>query len=79
MFYRGRTIPAFDQNLFVASDSGDSLLRFVFAPGDSRKIVSTEPLLRAEVGPLRVVAQGPDGSIYVATRTALARLTPAAR
>jgi aldose sugar dehydrogenase len=79
MFYRGRTIPAFEQNLFVASDSGDSLLRFVFAPGDSRKIVSTEPLLRAEVGPLRVVAQGPDGSIYVATRTALARLTSAAR
>jgi len=79
LFYRGRTIPSFENNLFVASSSNSPLLRFTFAADDPLAIVATERLLDSQVGSLRVVAQGPDGIMYLATSTTLARVIPSSR
>jgi glucose/arabinose dehydrogenase len=78
MFYRGRDIPAFEHDLFVASEAGEQLLRLTFDRSEPRTIVSTERLLHARVGPLRLVAQAPDGVMYVATALDLARIVPQA-
>jgi glucose/arabinose dehydrogenase len=74
MFYRGREIPAFEDDLFVASEAGEQLLRLSFDRSAPRTIVSTERLLHTRVGPLRVVAQRADGAMYVATSQDLARI-----
>ncbi|MQA28712.1 MAG: hypothetical protein GEU82_02575 [Luteitalea sp.] len=74
MFYRGRAIAPFENNLFVASAEGAQLLRFTFDVADPLRVVATERLLNGRIGPIQVVAQGPDGSMYVATRNALARV-----
>ncbi len=79
LFYRGRVIAPFENNLFVASDAVNPLLRFTFDPADPLTIVSSEQLLDADAGPLTVMAQAPDGTLYVGTATALARLAVAAR
>ena len=75
-FYRGRLIPALRDNLLLAADEGRHLLRLQFDPEAPTRVVSTERLLTDRVGPLRVVAAGPDGAIYFCTPDALARLVP---
>jgi glucose/arabinose dehydrogenase len=74
MFYRSGVIPEFEHNLFIASQSGEQLLRITFDSADPLRIAGSESLLRGRVGPLRLVAEAPDGAIYVATRHELARL-----
>jgi glucose/arabinose dehydrogenase len=76
MFYRGRDIAAFEDNLFVASEAGEQLLRLTFDRSEPRTIVSTERLLHTRIGPLRLVAQAPNGAMYVATAHDLARIVP---
>jgi glucose/arabinose dehydrogenase len=74
LFYQGAAIASFENNLFVASETGTQLLRFTFDDGDPLKIVSTERLLDARLGPIRLVAQAPDRRIYITTRSMLVRL-----
>jgi glucose/arabinose dehydrogenase len=73
-FYSASAIPQFAGNLFVASDRGEDLLRIRFDPSDPGRVASTERLLRNQLGPMRAIAESPDGSLYIATDTSLWRL-----
>jgi glucose/arabinose dehydrogenase len=75
MFYRGRNIPTFEDNLFVASEPGEQLLRLTFDRSQPRTIVDRAAAARTD-RPLRLVAQAPDGAMYVATAQDLARIVP---
>ena len=76
-FGRGAISPALAGNLFVASSTGQQLLRVRFDPLDPWRVASTEPLLQDVAGPLVAVAAGPDGAIYFATADTVWRLAPA--
>jgi glucose/arabinose dehydrogenase len=76
VFYRGDLVPLFRENLFIAGESGRELMRLRFDPQDPSKVSSVERLLKDEIGPIHVVAEGPDGALYVATSTTLFRLAP---
>jgi aldose sugar dehydrogenase len=75
-FYRGDLISIFRGNLFVAAETGRQLMRMQFDPDMPTRITSVEPLLKDEIGPVRVVAEGKDGALYLASDTALYRLAP---
>ena len=75
-FYRGDLIPAFRGNLFIAADTGRELMRLQFDPANPVRVTSVERLLKDEIGPIRVVAEGRDGALYLANDTALYRLRP---
>ena len=75
-FYRGNLSPIFKGNLFIASELGRQLIRLRFDSENPSKIVSVERMLQDEIGAVRVVAEGPDGGLYVATESVLYRLAP---
>jgi len=66
-FYRGNAIPAFRNDLFVATLRGQALLRVRVDPADPRRVVSIERLLENRFGRLRDVISGPDGYLYICT------------
>jgi glucose/arabinose dehydrogenase len=78
-FYRSARIPAMQNNLLIASAEGRHLLRVQVDRLDPPHIVSTERLLQDMIGPVRIVAVGPDGAIYVGTSSAIGKLTPVDR
>jgi glucose/arabinose dehydrogenase len=73
-FYSGSVIPQFVGNLVVASDRGEDLLRLRFDPADPTRVLSTERLLRNQLGAMRAITESPDGALYIATDTSLWRL-----
>ena len=75
-FYRGNLTPIFKGNLFIAAEMGRQLIRLRFDSENPSKIVSVERMLQDEIGAVRVVAEGPDGALYVATESVLYRLAP---
>ena len=75
-FYRGQLVPIFQGNLFIAGETSQELIRLRFDPQNPSKVVSVEKMLKDQIGPVRVVAEGPDGALYVATDTTLYRLAP---
>jgi aldose sugar dehydrogenase len=75
-FYRGNLMPAFRGDLFIAAQAGEHLMRLQFDAKDPTKVVNVETLLKNEIGPLRVVAEGRDGALYIATDSALYALRP---
>lgn len=74
--YGGDLVPEFRGDLLVASIEARQILRVRFATDDPARVVSTEPLLRDQVGAIRVVLTGSDGAIYFLTDRSLARLWP---
>lgn len=66
-FSRGRAIPEFAGNLFVATLRGRHLLRVTFDDKNPDRVVSTERLLEGMLGRIRDVVEGPDGFLYIAT------------
>jgi glucose/arabinose dehydrogenase len=78
-FYRGGRIPAFRDNLLVASDEGRHLLRIQIDPRDPTRVVATERLLQDRIGGIRLVGVAPAGEIYVATAHAIGTLVPVDR
>jgi aldose sugar dehydrogenase len=74
-FYRGGLIPAFRNDLLIASEEGRHLLRVRFDSVDQTKVIATERLLQDAIGGVRAVAVSPSGTIYVATADDLATLT----
>ncbi len=78
-FYHGDRIPAFRDNMLVASDEGRHLLRIQIDPLDPTRVVATERLLQDRIGGIRVVGVAPAGEIYVATADAIGTLAPADR
>ena len=51
-------------------------MRMQFDPRVPTRITSVEHLVKDEVGPVRVVAEGRDGALYLASDTSLYRLAP---
>jgi glucose/arabinose dehydrogenase len=78
-FYRGALMPAFQNNVLVASDEGRHLLRVRLDSAEPTRVTGTERLLQDAIGGVRVVAVSPGGVIYLATADAIATLTPATR
>ena len=77
-FYTGKQFPAWQNDLFVASMVGKSLIRLVLN-GD--RVVAEERLLTELNTRIRGVATGPDGNLYVLTDGnggKILRLTPKA-
>jgi glucose/arabinose dehydrogenase len=73
--YRGTLIPAFRNDLLIASRDDHYVLRVRFDPGDATRIVSTERLLQDAAGPIDAVLVDPAGTIYFCTDHELARLS----
>ena len=76
-FYRGRLIPAFVDDLLLASTEGRHIRRIHFDARNPTRIAFTETLLQDVIGAIRVVATGRDGAIYFCTTHELAKLVPA--
>jgi len=76
-FGRGAAVPALAGNLFVASGTGQQLVRVRFDPLDPWRVAATEPLLQNVAEPLVAVTTGPDGAIYFATADSVWRIVPA--
>jgi glucose/arabinose dehydrogenase len=76
-FYRGTALPAFRNNLFVATLRGQALLRVRLDPANPRRVQSVERLLQGRFGRLRDVVSGPDGFLYIATSNRDGRGVPA--
>lgn len=74
-FYRGRAVPQFEDDLFVATLRGEHLLRLQL---DGSRIVAQERLLEQRYGRIRDVVMGPDGQLYVCTNNRDGRGTPEA-
>ena len=74
-FYTGTRLPAFRNQLFVATLRGMTLLRVTV---DGRRITSIERLLENRYGRLRDVVTGPDGYLYFCTSNRDGRTTPVA-
>ena len=75
-FTRGASVPALAGNLFIASGTGQQLLRIRFDPLDPSRVAATEPLLQDVAGPLVAIAAGPDGAIYFTTADSVWRIVP---
>jgi glucose/arabinose dehydrogenase len=75
-FYTGSLIPAFHNQLFVATLRGTALLRVAIDPNNARRIASTERLLEGRYGRLRDIVTGPDGYLYFCTSNRDGRTTP---
>ena len=75
-FYRGNLTPIFKGNLFIAAEMGRQLIRLRFDAENPSKIVSVERMLQNDIGAVRVVAEGLDGGLYIATESVLYRLAP---
>ena len=75
-FYRGDLMSIFKGNLFIAAEMGRQLMRLRFDPDNASKVVSVERMLDDQIGAVRVVAEAPDGGLYIATESVLYRLAP---
>lgn len=73
-FYRGDVIAAFRDNLFVAAEHAQHILRIQFDTSDPARIAASERLLHDRVGAVRVVVAGPDGALYFCTAHEVGRL-----
>jgi glucose/arabinose dehydrogenase len=76
-FYRGNAIPAFQGDLFIASEEGRHLLRVRFDPHNATRVAAAERLLQDAFGGLRAVAVDRGGALYVCTSHSLAKIAPA--
>jgi glucose/arabinose dehydrogenase len=74
-FYRGDLMPGLRGDLLIAGGPAPGLMRVRFDPANAARIVSIEPLVEIRA-PIRAIAVGPDGAIYVATDTEISRITP---
>jgi glucose/arabinose dehydrogenase len=77
-FYSGTAIPAFRNQLFVATLAAQALLRVTIDGSGSRHVASVERLLEHKYGRLRDVVNGPDGFLYLCTSNRDGRNTPVA-
>ena len=70
----GSALPALRGNLLIAANDAAYLLRIRFDANDPHRIVASERLLEGRLGPVRAVAVADEGTIYVASPSALWRL-----
>lgn len=75
-FYYGDKFPGWQGNIFIGALAGQHLRRLVV---DGKSIIHQEVLLHKEIGRIRDVRTGPDGSLYILTDAkngALYRVSP---
>jgi glucose/arabinose dehydrogenase len=75
-FYTGSLFPEWRGNLFIGAMAGKRLIRLVL---DGNRVVGEEQLLIDLCEPIRDIAEGPDGALYILTKgpqSKLLRLTP---
>jgi glucose/arabinose dehydrogenase len=77
-FYTGTALPAFRNQLFIATLAAQALLRVTIDGTNFRHIAGVERLLPNKYGRLRDVVQGPDGFLYISTSNRDGRATPVA-
>ena len=77
-FARGRAVPQFENNLFVAALRGTHLLRLRVDAAASGRILSQERLLDGRFGRIRDVVSAPDGFLYFSTNNRDGRGSPGA-
>jgi glucose/arabinose dehydrogenase len=77
-FYTSSAIPAFRNQLFVATLAAKALLRVTIDGDKLRHVASVERLLVGQYGRLRDVVSGPDGYLYICTSNRDGRNTPVA-
>ncbi len=73
-FYAADAIPEMRDEGLIGSTEG-YVLRLRFAKDDATRVAESERLLQDRVGPIHVVAVGPDGAIYFCTDTALGKVS----
>ncbi|HEY4361749.1 MAG TPA: PQQ-dependent sugar dehydrogenase [Bryobacteraceae bacterium] len=74
MFYTGNLFPDWRGNLFVGGLEARALVRLVL---DKNEVVAEERLLLDQKQSIRDIRQGPDGAVYLLTRSgSLLKLTP---
>ncbi|MFZ2886561.1 MAG: PQQ-dependent sugar dehydrogenase [Minisyncoccia bacterium] len=76
LMYSGKIFPQFKDNLFFGALIGEGLMRVVL--DDSGGVVSYEKMIEVDLGRIREVAEGPDGTIYFSTSNRDGRGNPAA-
>jgi Glucose/sorbosone dehydrogenases len=64
-FYTGDQFPDWQNDLFLGALAHQKILRVEL--NDNNEVTHQEELIRAEIGRIRDVAMGPDGSLYVLT------------
>jgi glucose/arabinose dehydrogenase len=77
-FYTGDQFPEWENDLFLGALAHQKILRVEL--NENNEVTGQEELIRAEIGRIRDVAMGPDGSLYVLTdmpNGGLYRLEPA--
>lgn len=73
--HSSRGMASFRNTLLLASPQGRRLQRIRFAAAGAGRIEAVDTLLQDAVGEVRVVVEGPDGTVYFCTRDALGRLS----
>jgi len=73
-FHRGGAVAGFERDLLVATGDEGHLLRLRVHERHPPRVVLREALLQGVAGPIRVVAVGPDGAIYICTPRAILRM-----
>jgi glucose/arabinose dehydrogenase len=77
VYYRGDAVPQFRGDMFIALRDANYLLRVRFDERDAMRAITTEKLLEGRPDGVRAVVIGPDGALYVATNSAVWRLSAA--
>jgi glucose/arabinose dehydrogenase len=77
IFYSGRAFPAWKDSLFIGAMGGTHLNRLMIRDG---RVILEERLLFGEAGRVRLVEEGPDGSIYIGSDDGrISRIVPVGR
>jgi glucose/arabinose dehydrogenase len=75
-FHRGDSVRQFRGNMFIAARDAAYLLRVRFDEQERTRALATEKMLEGRIGTARAVQAAADGSLYVATESAVWRLAP---
>lgn len=75
-FHQGAGVPQLRGNLFIAARDGGYVLRVSFDRQDRTRAVTTEKIFEGRLPGVRAVLAGPEDALYVATASAVWRLTP---
>jgi len=67
MFYKSGVIPEFRNNFFFGCLRGNAIIRVKVNDDNPSEIISHERMDLKQIGRIRDIAEGPDGSIYFST------------
>lgn len=77
LFYTGRELPQFTDTFLFAGLKGEGLYQVIIEKNDPDKVDEYQKIKGIEIGRIRDVFQGPDGSLYIMTSNRDGRGKPA--